>query len=60
MSVCVVLGVQNLDTKGVPAVNDEIANAAEAVALGGEGAVGPSGRTQRLTFIPLSTIKVCT
>lgn len=45
MCVCVGLGVQNLDTKGVPAASDEVVNAAGAGALSGEGAAGVSGRT---------------
>lgn len=45
------LGVQNLDTKGVPAASDEAVNGAGAGgALSSEGAARTSGRTRGLTF----------
>lgn len=44
------LGVQNLDTKGVPAASDEVVNAAGAVALSSEGAARTSGRMRGVTF----------
>ena len=43
--VCVGLGVQNLDTKGVPAASDEDVNAAGVGALSTVGAAGTSTRT---------------
>lgn len=58
MCVCVGLGVQNLDTKGVPAASDKLVNAARAGALSSEGAARTSGRTQGLTFSLLWTLEV--
>ncbi len=52
------LGVQNLDTKGVPAASDKLVNAAGAGALSSEGAARTSGRTQGLTFSLLWTLEV--
>lgn len=58
MRGCVGLGMQNLDTKGVPAASDEVVNAAGAGALSSEGAAGTRGRTCRLTFSPLWTLEI--
>lgn len=59
MCVCaVVLGVQNRDTKGVPAVGDKVVNASWAGALSSEGAAGASGRTRGLAFTLLQTWEV--
>lgn len=47
---CVGLGVQNLDTKGVPAASDEVVNAAGAGPPRGEGAAGTKWKDTRSTF----------
>lgn len=50
------MGVQKLDTKGVPAVSDRAANAAQAAALWAEGAARASGSIHPLPTLDLDSL----